>query len=262
LPSPWSRRSPARAFAHDDAFEGTEQHLIAYPGESQRTPRRPELDTERRLLGRVPADVADEHRDAVRAGLHRVVEVAAEQPELAAGAVDVPMAIAASSMSGRGSRPCSSRADSAWCSSTSAEAHGAVLGGAALHRVPDGALQQHAVHPALDQVVLGAVGERGRAQVLVGQGRSARTPPPASGRQQFAERGDAGRVGSSRSSTTQSTPASNGFASAMVGTTVSTTGAWTSSSSSRTRNASPPSSSTRSTRIWRLRPASTPAILP
>jgi len=136
------------AFAHDDAFEGTEQHLIAYPGESQRTPGDPELDTERRLLGRVPADVADEHRDAVRAGLHRVVEVAAEQPELAAGAVE-------RTDGDRGVVDERARQQAVFepgrlglVQLDLAEAHGAVLGGAALHRVPDGALQQHAVHPA------------------------------------------------------------------------------------------------------------------
>src|SRR5215475_3733999 len=74
--------------ADKEPFERAEQFLVRHAGKRQRPPRDPQLDTERGLLDGVAGHVSDDHRDAMRAGLYGVVEVATEHTGLSAGTVE------------------------------------------------------------------------------------------------------------------------------------------------------------------------------
>ena len=240
------------ALADQHLLERGQDRVVGHAGQHQRPPGHPQLDPERRLVHAVPADVADDQVPAGRSGLHHVEEVAADSSARAGpGGRRCRTGRPAVVISGWGSRPRSSRADSACSQLDLAQPAGVLVGPLALDRVADRAGQQHPVDLPLDQVVLGALGHRLGAEVARRRGRSARRPRrPArlgssrrSPSRPAARRAGPGRAGRSRR-------LADAFAAPRRGvvTTVISTRRSASASSSRTRNASASSSSTSRTR--------------
>lgn len=79
--------APARPFGTQHPFELVHPFRSPQPGEGQSAPRDAQRHTERRLVRTVSRHIADHHVYGSVRRLHEVVEVAAEQGVLAAGAV-------------------------------------------------------------------------------------------------------------------------------------------------------------------------------
>ena len=170
--------------AHQHLFERAEHLLLGHPGQHQRPPGHPQLDAERGLVHAVPADVADDHVQPVVADLHDVEEVAAEQAHRPPGAVERVHRDLGGLHQRLGQQAALQAGRLGLAQLHLAQPLGVLVGPLALDRVAQRPDQQHAVDLALDQVVLGALGDRGDARGARRSGRSARRPrrcrpPPA-----------------------------------------------------------------------------------
>lgn len=156
-----------------DLLEGGEQLVAAEPGQGQGPPRDAQFHAERRLVGAVPADVADHHVDGAVGRTDRVVEVPAEQRAAAARSV-----VGREAQIGAFEQRCGEQA--AFEAGVLLGAQGGLgepplgdVGALALDGVPDGAAEQPAVEFVAEEVVLGAHPYRRGGQlgvVLRGEG--------------------------------------------------------------------------------------------
>ena len=183
-------------------------------GQHQRAPGDAQADAQRGLVRPVPADVADQRVHGAVGGLDHVVEVAAEQRPPPPGPVAGRDSDRRSSRrAARGSRPRSSRVFSSACAART-RAGSARRSSARCARSRSGSARASsvAVDLALDQVVLGAGGDRLDARGARRRGRSApaRAAVGAAARAPGAAPSSPVASGSPRSSSTQSTPAELG----------------------------------------------------
>ncbi len=144
------------------------QHpLLGHPGQDERPPRHAQERPERRLVGAVARDVADDRVHGAVGVADGVEEVAAEHRAGAARAVEHDRVHAAAREQRRGQQAAFQPGGLGGDELLLPQAQQARLRAAALDGVAHGADQQRAVDLALDQVVLGARGDRVGAEVLV-----------------------------------------------------------------------------------------------
>ncbi len=167
------RREDVWRVALDDehVLERVEQPLGRDAGQHQRPPRDPHADAERRLVGAVPGDVADQRLDRPVGGLDGVEEVPAEQRPAAPRAVvgGEPQA-GVGDQQGRQQSALEPRV-LARLELRDRELLLRELRPPPLGRVAQRPREQHPARRALDDVVLRARGDRLDAALLVGEAR-------------------------------------------------------------------------------------------
>ncbi len=115
----------------------------------------------------MPTDVSDEYGDPVRSGLYGVVEVSAEHAELTSGPIEAPQLDGDLVDQRMGQQTALETGRLGLAQLRLPQAQRCVFGSPPFHGISDRALQQDSVNPALDQVVLGSVGESLLAEALL-----------------------------------------------------------------------------------------------
>ena len=235
----------------EDLLQRRQEPVRRRVGEHERAPRDPQADAERGLVGAVAADVGDHRLDRAVGALHGVVEVAAEQGAAAAGLVVGRQADHAVVDQRRGQQAALQAGVLGGDQPRGLELLLDLLGPPALDGVADRAGEQPAVDLALDQVVLGAVGDRLGAPALVveageddDRGRVLVAAQVVQGLEARRRRGARGRAARSRSRSGPSPPPRSS-----VSARCSANGAPEIASRSSTSSASASSSSTSRTSI-------------